>query len=143
MGLLIWVFYKGIWSLAHVLNFVEARGIDDPGFVMQSVVFDAIGNAVEFAVWFGVAALLWILPYRTGHRGALLAGVLGAVSLCLVSATTVFLLSRQETGEIDWTAFKPGVISAVHFAAAGAVAAVTSQMAQVRDDADALVEDFN
>ena len=72
MGLLIWVFYKGIWSLAHVLNFVEARGIDDPGFVMQSVVFDAIGNAVEFAVWFGVAALLWILPYRTGHRGALL-----------------------------------------------------------------------
>lgn len=143
IGLLIWIFYKGIWDLAHATNFAKERGVEDAGFLAQIVLFSGIGNAVEFVAWFVLAVLLWIVPYRLGHRAALVAALLGAASLYLVSALTLFFFNGGASGEIDWSRFQPGLISMVHFAAAGAVAAFASQFAQIRSDAGELVEDFN
>ncbi|WP_395646207.1 hypothetical protein [Terricaulis sp.] len=143
IGLLIWVLYKGIWDLAHVMNFAKARGVDDAAFLAQGVLFSALGNAVEFVVWFALAALLWIVPYRFGQRGLFVAAFLGAACLFFLSALTLLFFSGDSSAEIDWDRLRPGPISMVHFAVAGGVAAFASQFAQVRTDAGDLVEDFN
>lgn len=130
LGLLAWVLFRFLWILGSlgILGTAYARD------AMEMFPFAAISLAIEFALYFAVAALLWVL-LQGAKRGVIFAAALGTLVFYVSNAIAVSLIvpvAIPEAPNPGWRSLLPGVQSITHLVAVAFISALMWRVAYVR-----------